>query len=672
MKYLHEFHLLKFKTDLFITLIGLMLIVLVPAVTSGQNKRAEFGKINPDELNMQEYQADKAAGAVVLSDYGKSFFVRSDEGFEVIFERQTRVKILKESGMQYSEIEIPFYREGDIFEKIYDLSAFSYNLDQGKLVKKELNLTDCHDEKLNEYWHVRKFALPDVKPGTVIEYKYSIISQYIFNLRDWEFQWRIPVVYSCYQVHMIPFYEYSWLLQGANKFDSQRVYEDQSLPRTFMNVTFDDLVNEFVMLNVPAFGDEKFISSFNDYVIKIDFQLAKVKYPNGAQQDVLTTWPELVKNLVKHGDFGRYAARSEKVSADLMDLVKVSKLSESERFDTILSYIKNHFNWNGTRSKYASKTPSEFVKDKFGNSAEINLFCIGMLRAAGIEAYPVLLSTRDNGRIKVDFPFVRFFNYVAIAAMIDGSMVLSDATAPLVMNRRLPARCLNDKGLIIKELNTKEDVSWVNLECRTLSETRTVIRYKGVKETFEAGVELTATEYDASELRAAYHTDNEKFLEPYQTDLYEIAEQSVVTEQINGRSPKSRVQYNITGKAETIDNKLYLDPFLGMIIKNSPLTASTRTYPVDMIYPRKKAYFAMVPIPEGYEVDYLPQDNTVANDVIELSYTARPTDGGLMISFIYSFLKPVYAASDYSRLKYYFNSIVNLGNEKIVFARKKD
>lgn len=655
-----------------IFLSGCLIITLLPALLYGQKGKPEFGKISAEELNMQEYALDKTAGAVVLSDYGKSFFIRSDEGFEVVFERQTKIKILNESGLSYSEIEIPFYREGDIFEKINDLVAFSYNLENGKMEKKKLNLSDCHDEKLNEYWHIRKFALPDVKPGTVIEYKYSILSEYLFNLRDWEFQWRIPVVYSCYQVHMIPFYEYSWILQGASKFDSQKVYEDHSLPRTFMDVTFDDLVNEFVMKDVPAFGDEEFITSFNDYVIKIVFQLAKVKYPNGGVRDVLTTWPELVKDLLKHGDFGRYAIRCEKAGVKLMDIEVVSKLQESARFDTIISFLKDHFNWNGTRSRYASKSPSDVINDKFGNSAEINLLAVGMLKAAGIEAYPLLLSTRDNGRIKVDYPFVHFFNYVAIAAKINGVMVLSDATSPMIMNNRLPPRCLNDKGLLIKGSANKEEVTWLNLECTTISESRTVFRFRSLAETYNASIELTTTEYDALELRTSYQKNSEKFLEPFQSEFYQILDKSLVSESISSRSNKSQIRFNVTGRTETIDNKIYLNPFLGLVIRTPPLTANKRSYPIDMIYPRKKSFFAFVSLPEGFTIDYLPKDNTVSNDVIELTYSARITDNGIMISFIYSFLKPVYAASDYSRLKYYFESIVNLGNEKIVFSRKPD
>jgi hypothetical protein len=57
-------------------------------------------------------------------------------------------------------------------------------------------------------------------------------------------------------------------------------------------------------------------------------------------------------------------------------------------------------------------------KDKTGNVAEINLMLTAMLRYAGLNANPVLVSTRSNG-IAI-FPNRTAFNYV-IAAVENGS-----------------------------------------------------------------------------------------------------------------------------------------------------------------------------------------------------------------------------------------------------------
>src|SRR5690606_35832886 len=108
---------------------------------------------------------------------------------------------------------------------------YTYNLENGSLTKNPLELSNVFTEKVNQYWDVKKFALPNVKKGSVIEYKYSVSSQNKFNFRDWEFQWRIPVIYSEYVAKMIPFYEYTFIFQGASKFDVYESYVDKGLPR---------------------------------------------------------------------------------------------------------------------------------------------------------------------------------------------------------------------------------------------------------------------------------------------------------------------------------------------------------------------------------------------------------------------------------------------------------
>src|SRR5665647_217449 len=109
------------------------------------------------------------------------------------------------------------------------------------------------DEEFNEHWYNNKFAMPDVKEGSVIEISYKIKSPYLFNFRGWEFQNRIPVIFSEYTVNMIPFYEYSNMLQGANKFDGFRSYETTSTSSPLGSIAYNDMAYCYTMKDLPAF-----------------------------------------------------------------------------------------------------------------------------------------------------------------------------------------------------------------------------------------------------------------------------------------------------------------------------------------------------------------------------------------------------------------------------------
>ncbi len=630
-----------------------------------------FGEIAKDEIELKECPFDKDAEAVVLFDKGKSYFVENESSFDVVFERTTRIKILSEAGIKWAEVEIPFYQEGNIYEKIYDIEASSYNFESGRLNKTVFNTANTFDEKENEYWNIRKFAIPNVKVGSVIEYRYKINSEYKFNFRDWEFQWRIPVFYSEYETKMIPFYEYVFRLQGANKFDIYDTYEDTGMARrlrtsrAYGNNTYHDMVYKFGMENIPAFGSEEFITSINDYIIKLNFQLSKIHYLNGTNVNIITTWEELIKELSTHPDFGKYESKSEKLASKLFDVKSLLEKPEIERFNFVLDYVKSNYSWNNMRGKFASKNPNQFVDDKIGNCADLNLFTVGLLNGVGVEAYPVILSTRDNGKINSDYPFSHFFNYVIVSANIDGKIILADATEIQSMNNRIPIRCSNDQGLVIK----KDDVSWVRLECLYPSNITTFVEMNVSEDDISADLFKMGTEYDALYFRENYTDNVDNIKQLLSSKNYSLIDSSIVVQNQENKIKPYKLRYTLTAKPEVINGKIYVSPFLQETIGESPFTQKERTHPIDMVYPKQRGFKSMISLPPGYTVDFAPADLKIENELFELDYSSRMTDGKLQINLYYYFKKPIYKSDDYSKLRYYYDEIVKKGNDKIVLVK---
>jgi len=645
----------------------IVLFFLAGFTIQGQNFLKEFGKIGKDEIELKQYSHDKDADAIVLFDIAKSYFVRTENSFDIVFERTTRIKILSEAGIKWAEVEIPFYQEGGIYEKVYDIEAYSYNYENGLINKTPFDASNTFNEKIDNFWNVKKFAVPNVKAGTIIEYKYKINSQYKFNLRDWEFQWKIPVVYSEYEVRMIPFYAYSWLLQGANKFDTQTSFVDNGLSRQYGSISFQDMVHKYAMKDIPAFNNEEFITSINDYIIKLDFQLSKISYPNGASVDIMTTWEDMNKELLKHKDFGKYIQKSEKLASKLLKTEGLKLNTDKEKFDYVIEYIKGNYNWDNYYGKYASKSPTKFVEEKYGNCADINLFTIGLLNASGIVAKPVLISTRGNGNIISDYPYTHFFNYVIILANIDGENILTDATEISSLNNRIPSRCINDKGLIIQN----DKIEWIGLECLFPSEIKTDIQLEITNNAnIISSISKNAIEYDASYYRKNYADKIETIKKRLETTEYFIIDTTIVVQnQLNKEKPYI-LTYKQTSKPEIVNEKIYLSPFLDEIISDNPLKQKERTYPIDMTYPKKRIFNSTILIPEGMKVDFMPSVQKINNELFELAYSANVDENQITISFDYYFKKSVYSSNDYSKIKFYFNEIVKKGNEKIVFSKK--
>jgi hypothetical protein len=620
--------------------------------------------LGKEEADLEYYAGDKSAEAVVLFDIGKSYFEDSENNFKVVHERSTRIKIFTEAGLKWAEIEIPFYHEGQLSEDVYDIEGCTYNVENGVLKTTPFNASNCHEEKVNEFWTIKKFALPDVKPGSIIQYKYKLSSDYKFNLRNWEFQRKIPTVYSEYEVRMIPFYEYVYLVQGANKFFSQKSYASTGLPRHFGVLTYQEMVYLFVMKNIPAFNDEEYITSINDYLSKIDFQLAGVTNYSGVSTKVISTWTELVKALLKEESLTKFAKKGEKISAKLINQDSLLTKSQKEKFDFIINYVKSNFSWNKNNGKYASKSLNDLLKDKFGNSADLNLLTIGLLNAAGIEAYPLIISTRDNGKIKTDYPYLKFFNYVLISANIDGKNILADATDLLCPNELVPSKCLNDKGLLVKE----GDIQWINLQRDKPSEINTTISIDSIGDASRAVSMISSTDYDALRYRNNIGGDKAKVAARADQDVYKVNDSSIEVNNLSEIEKPYIMKFNSTYKTEKISDKIYLSPFLDEPITENPLKQYSRTYPIDMTYPVKRSFNSVITIPEGYKVEFVPENYKILNDLFELNYNVRNEGKTISISFNYTFRKSVYAATDYTNIKFYFKDIIRKGNEKIVLV----
>lgn len=627
----------------------------------------KFGKISQPEADMKACSFDATADAVVLFDVGKSTFIRTENDYEVEFRRITRIKVVSEGGIKYAEVEIPYYREGEIQERIQDISARTYEITDGQITHiTELDLSTCFVEKQSENWYVKKFALPNVKPGSIIEYTYSIYSQYYFNLRDWEFQWRIPVLYSEYETRMIPFYEYTYILQGRNKLDLYEAYEDKSrLPRQYASLEFHDMVYKFGLKNVPAFIDEGYTTSISDYIIKIDFQLSGFTGLNGLKIEIMTTWPQLVKDYLKNEDFGKYINKSEKSAEKLLLADSVLDKTPTQIFRYVVNFVKDNFKWNENNRQFANKSPSEFVKEKTGNSADINLWLVGALRAAGLEAYPVLLSTRSHGRIYKDYPFSNSFNFVVACAYIDGKPILADATDPYTTEEDISVNCLNDAGLVVD----KEGLKWLNLQSDELSKLTVYFKFDSVASDSRVLVSTSASKYEAAQLRKRYADNTEELISDLNKKMYLVDNSSVKIDNTQKRSNYFSYNYTINTKIEKINDKLYISPFLAEVYNNNPLKQKTRTYPVDMIYAVNHNYAAEIIIPQGYKADFLPEKSTLNDELFNLDYSVQEINGSILVSFTYSFKQSKYTPETYERVKAFFDRVVKKGNEKIVLVK---
>ncbi|MEQ9230160.1 MAG: hypothetical protein RIF46_05715, partial [Cyclobacteriaceae bacterium] len=558
-------------------------------------------------------------------------------------------------------------------EKAEDIKAMSYNIDDGYLQKDFLSPLDIFPEVLSKNVRRKTFAIPKARVGSIIEYQYTIITPFLFMLPDWEFQSDIPTIWSMYRVKMIPWYSYVYIGQGMEEYDHLEKYQEKY--RTVsdgLGYGTHDLVSniyELGMRNVPAFESEEFITSKDDFLMKVDFQLAHVSHPSGGITDVITTYPKMIQDLVKYDDYGKYISKSERAAKDVIESLSLDNLEEIEKIEAIVNAVKATTIYNGVPRLFSTKSPKDLLVDKRGNSAEINLFLVGALRSAGFTADPVLLSTRDHGKINGEYPFLSYFNYSVVLVTWGGNRIIVDATSDYLPFNRIPPECFNGSGLVVN--NKENEVLWVDLNSVSQSTESISLNHSLNEDTglLEGFCVMQSTGYEGFKRRRNFADKNEKIEEFYSKHFSQV--DNIKTNNFDNPSLAYTVAAQGSSEVERIADNFFLQPLSNFPMQENLLKATIRNYPVDMIYPYSHVFDSRITIPKGYVINDFPKPLSVDDELMTVRYKCYFENDVLLTLAEVDFKKAVYLPSEYSIIREYINNMVTHFNAPVLVEKVK-
>jgi hypothetical protein len=651
----------------------------------------KFGKVEMADLDMQSYAKDTSAEAVVLGDYGQSYFRYGQDGFEIVHERHVRIKILKKSGYDYATAKIPFYRPGGSREeKVINLQGYTYNKEGGKIVKEKLTKEAVFEEKKTANWYLKNFTLPNVKEGSVVEYSYTINSDFLFNLREWEFQNTIPVAWSEYRVTIPEYFKYRLLSSGYEPFHiyehgrkaisfsirvegyTQRTSSYGSSGRvasSYEQVDAQAVTYRWATKDVPALRSEPYITTMQDYISKIEFELSSIKYPNQLEKPYTSDWAAVNELLLKDDNFGLQLNRTG-FAKEVVAAAKEKAGTPAEQIAIIYEYVRKSMKWNGSSSIYAQSTKKAY-ENHTGNAAEINLMLVAMLQEAGLNANPLILSTREHGRVLESYTLLSKFNYVIAHVNLDGKDVLLDATEPLLGPNVLPTRCLNGQGRLI----SKQEGRWVQLQSPERMSLMTSMRMQLDKEgQLKGDVDMSSSGYGALQVRKVILTDGqEKYAENLRKtkSSWQIGKLDIKNVDKLNEAVGVSCQVAIAEGASMAGNMIYLKPLLTEAETENPFKNDTRKFPVDFATPIERTFVASYTIPEGYVVEEIPKGIII--DLPEgggrFSFMTAKNGNTIQITSRISIRKSLYLPDEYHHLKEFYHQIVSKHAEQIVLKK---
>jgi hypothetical protein len=660
-------------------------LILTGTVVHAQDKMpVKFGKITPQDFTVTAGSLDSVADAVVVADFGTSAFVGNTRGwFTLEFHHTKRIRILKRAGFDAANITIPLFIAGTDVEKVEGLHASTYTLENGKVVETKLDSKSIFTDKISRSWIEEKFTFPALKEGAILEYSYTQTSPFLHNLQPWEFQAEYPCLWSEYQVDMPDFFKYVTLSQGylpfkVNTRDSRQVNFHMTEPGGSgrdEQYAFDDNVvtHRWVMSNIPAFKEEPFTTTVDNYVAKIEFQLSAYQFPNMPYEDKMGNWVSLSEGLLKDDDFGVDLFRNNSWLDDDMKTITKGATGNLEKARNINAYVRDNFTCTSHSSLWLSNPLKTVYKNKNGSEADLNLLLTAMLIHEKIKVDPVILSTRDHGFTHQLYPLLSRFNYVIARATIDSVQYDLDASEPWLGFGRLPVRCYNGYARVLdKDLPMAAD-----LEADSLIEGKaTLVIINNDDKVGLLGQFQSLPGYaESCDIRENLKQHGEKeYLKKLQTSYSgDALISNLALDSLKLPDQPLAIEYDLQLTPDTTSDIYYFNPMLGEAYKENPFKAAERQYPVEIPFAMDDTYTLNMEIPKGYVVDEIPKSAKVLFNTDEgfFEYLIVKDNERVQFRCRIKLKKANYKPEDYATLRDFFGFVVKKESEQIVFKKIK-
>ncbi len=638
------------------------LAILLPLAVRSQIAELTFGEIPREDIEMTSYPADPGADAVYLEDYGQVSMSAID-GIGIVFVLHQRIKIINSDGFDYADFNLPY----GIHDKIERIQAATYNIENGEVVTSKLDKKSIYREVSGRTWNTVRFTLPDVRVGSVIEVKYTLKSNYYFSLYPWDFQHEIPVRYGGFKALIPGYFEFKVIPKGNwEKIKFNRSEESVDFGSRFV----EGIKIQWAYSGIPAYREEPFSTGSEDFLTSVGFELAKITVPGLYFEEISPTYPNLSKKLLNKDDFGSVLNNSGLVSKKVRSITAGAK-SETEKLRLIHKYVSENFLWNSLNDCTASAGLSKIIKTEKGNSADINLLLIDMLRQAGLKADPVIMSTRENGALDMFYAIMQKFDYLVASVRADGVLYIVDATDPLRPFNILPFECLNGDGWTVVE----SGLNWVKLKN---NEKKAAMYSMNLRLSdsglFAGNAQNTYIDYNAYEVR---HTIKLEGKEGYTQEKKNENGNWIFTdfnwENLDSLEKPVYEKYNLTieDAVEKYGTKMAFHPILFGTYKLNPFYSEERLTPVDFGCPQELSYTIRIILPEGYKVEEIPASIKLAlpDNGGQYIYSAVFEGNNVLVQTKMVINSVRFDPENYNLLREFFTRIMQKEEELIILSK---
>ncbi len=646
-------------------------ILLLSFFAGAQTEVQRFEKPGEDELKMSCYEKDSTAGAVFLYEKGENYINVIDDKIRLVKKYYAKIKIFKRSEFKQATIKIPLYRGVNTREEIINIKAVTNNGSEQTFLNEKNIYTEHVNQRLTEI----SFTFPNIREGSILEYEYTLLSPFFFNFKGWKFQTDIPKVYSEFSAQIPGNYVYNRNLRGPYKLSKneaslkKRCFHPLGVPSAA-----DCEVLTYAMKDIPAFVEEKYLTSKENYISKIEFELSEYIRFDGIRKKYTKTWKDVDKEFRSDKEIGGQMRKTSYFTQILDDSISPLPVDELERAKKVYTFIKEHYTWNEDYNIFGDTNVKRAFQERTGSVGDINLSLINALKAAKIKTDLVLLSTRNNGLPTKLHPVITDFNYILAKSSIHGKEYLLDATEKLLPFGMIPYRCLNGYGRV---MDFKNDSYWMDIEPRKKNINMISVQMEMDEEGhFNGSFRETNRGYFGYSKRIKIkEKDKEDYLDKKEEELYDWEISDYKIKNLNALDKPVIEEFRIDFSDTSNNSEIFINPFIVQLFSENPFSLEKRNYPVEFGYPFSHIYRLAVQLPKNYTIKEIPKQRAFTlndNDATISFQINRQSDRELTLQFKIIVNNYFYNPEKYTSLKDFFSKIVDIEKNSFVIIQKSD
>lgn len=666
-------------------------------------KFKSFGKITDSDFAATDFDNVDDYKYILLQNERNMYFDIYNNSLKLFNSYFQRYKILKHNPFPENNLIINYSGKND-FERCIQIKAFVFRKNGSKITTIKLKSRQISYKNSDSLVSEIYVNFPELLPGDIVDFQYIITSFDFVVPPMWNFCADVPCLASRFVCETPNFMQYQFIPTGIDNniihnqsngyvylnylFSPQdnpnSLYYMQGRARRFaLNFKFNSNVDTFKVYNtfpeenvdfqpVKNYGYPKVLMRAAQFTQNIGYssmlyqaawqQLTHLLYTYADVENRYLSqseawfkmynagyvivgsndWEKLYKRLKKSPNFGKPLLKSFILPDSLNYIFNDENVESLDKLIKIYDFVRFNICWDSTYSNCLKKSPEEIIKSKIGNSAEINMTLVSLLRREGFSAYPVLASTRDNQLVDSLYANVLQFNTVLSA------VEFNDFDNPLIMDASHIENCYN-----VLNKNDKNNMCWAVApdNCFMLDIDNSAIDSDFLQLNISKNNNFLCSfknlsDNNFAEEKIAYcykKTENKIFNDFYNFDIQKIDVDK--NKLLNGIFSCKSEFYITQNQAQ--------QPFKLFFNKN-PFADDFRSVPVDFVSPKK---ISMEVVTDNYS--QIPENKVISNadkTLLAHFYYNENIDGTLTLKFDLQILKPFFNVEEYFDLKKFFDS----------------